>query len=71
MPAPQKSSSPDGVWERDANGLPFKVVSADTPPADATPGYAVMCMWIDTTNKTVHFNQGTVLSADFDAVTIA
>ena len=40
-------------------------------PADASAGYAKGCIFTDTTGGVLYYNEGTVLSCDFDAVTVA
>jgi len=46
----------------------------DVPPTDGVPGYATGCLFIHTDGSAgtaLYANEGTVTSADFDAVSVA
>lgn len=56
------------------NGEGFLLASGTTVPTDGDPGYATSCLFQKTDGgdgTSLYVNEGTVLSADFNAVIVA
>lgn len=66
-------SSADGILLKDDRGMAVFVFGV-TKPADGLVGYATGCLFVKTdggAGTALYVNEGTHLSADFDAASVA